>query len=162
MSFKFNADEVFQMAERIEKNGAKFYRKAAGFAEGDVSKTLLDLAIMEDSHIAVFAKMREELSDGDVGITTFDPDGLAQSYIEAMTDGVIFDTTIDPSEKITGSESTEMVFNIAIGLEKDSIVFYQIMKRVVPEKLGKDKLDEIIAEEVRHIALLRMASAYSG
>ena len=26
----FNADEVFEMAEQIEKNGAKFYRNAAG------------------------------------------------------------------------------------------------------------------------------------
>ena len=29
MSEVFNADEVFEMAEKIEKNGADFYRKAA-------------------------------------------------------------------------------------------------------------------------------------
>lgn len=35
MSFNFNADEIFEMAEEIERNGAKFYRKAA---EGSVSE----------------------------------------------------------------------------------------------------------------------------
>ena len=29
MSITFNADEVFEMAEQIERNGAKFYREAA-------------------------------------------------------------------------------------------------------------------------------------
>ena len=29
MSYEFNADEVFEIAEQIERNGAKFYRTAA-------------------------------------------------------------------------------------------------------------------------------------
>ena len=43
MSMPFNADEVFEMAEQIERNGGKFYRAAAKkFPE--VSKLLLNLA----------------------------------------------------------------------------------------------------------------------
>ncbi len=30
MSYDFNADEIFEMAEQIEKNGAAFYRKMGG------------------------------------------------------------------------------------------------------------------------------------
>ena len=29
MSTKFSADEIYEMAEQIERNGAAFYRKAA-------------------------------------------------------------------------------------------------------------------------------------
>jgi len=29
MSYDFNADEVFEMAEQIERNGVRFYREAA-------------------------------------------------------------------------------------------------------------------------------------
>ena len=29
MSYDFNADEVFEIAEQIERNGAKFYRTSA-------------------------------------------------------------------------------------------------------------------------------------
>ncbi len=42
----------------------------------------------------------------------------------------------------------------AILAEKDSIVFYLGMKELVPEGLGKDKVDKIIKEEMSHIRLL--------
>ena len=38
--------------------------------------------------------------------------------------------------------------------EKDSIVFYLGMKEIVPENLGKTKIDQIIKEEMAHIKLL--------
>ena len=42
----------------------------------------------------------------------------------------------------------------AIGLEKDSIIFYLGMKELVPENLGKNRIDKIIKEEMGHIRLL--------
>jgi rubrerythrin len=39
-------------------------------------------------------------------------------------------------------------------MEKDSIVFYVGIKDLVPEKLGKNKIDNIIDEEKKHILLL--------
>jgi rubrerythrin len=42
----------------------------------------------------------------------------------------------------------------AMAAEKDSIVFYLGMKDLVPENLGKDKIDQIIKEEMSHIRLL--------
>ena len=60
MGITFNADEIFTMAEEIERNGAKFYRKAAkGNAEG---KDMLEqLAKMEDQHLATFSSMHKEI-----------------------------------------------------------------------------------------------------
>jgi rubrerythrin len=62
MSYDFNADEVFEMAEQLERNGAKFYRDAA---EGDVDQSnkqmLLDLSAMEEDHEKTFQSMRAEL-----------------------------------------------------------------------------------------------------
>ena len=46
------------------------------------------------------------------------------------------------------------VLHTAIGLERDSIVFYLGMKELVPENFGKDKIDGIIKEEMGHIKLL--------
>ena len=42
----------------------------------------------------------------------------------------------------------------AIDLEKESIVFYQGMKEFVPESLGKNKINDIIKEEMKHIRIL--------
>ena len=61
MSYDFNADNVFEMAEQIERNGALFYRQAANdVADPDAKQFLLDLAAMEDDHEKTFAVMRKK------------------------------------------------------------------------------------------------------
>jgi rubrerythrin len=55
MSITFNADEIFEMAEEIERNGAKYYREAAEKAsEKETKQMLLDMATMEDGHLQTF------------------------------------------------------------------------------------------------------------
>jgi len=155
MSVTFNADEIFAIAEQIERNGARFYRKAAEGAAGETGKDmLLGLAEMEDAHEKTFAAMRAELSAGDKGGISFDPDDEGEKFLQAVADGHIFDTKVDPSEKLTGSETLAQILTTAIGLEKDSVVFYLGIKNAVGNALGKDKIDGIIAEEMSHVALL--------
>jgi len=155
MGVTFNADEVFAIAEQIERNGAKFYRKAAAGSAGNAAKDmLLTLAEMEDEHEKTFAGMRAELAAKDKGGIVFDPDSEAELFLQAVADGHIFDTKVDPSEKLTGKETLAEILTTAVGLEKDSVVFYLGMKSAVAEKLGKDKIDGIIAEEMGHVALL--------
>ena len=145
----FNADEIFEMAEQIERNGAKFYRKAAESIADDDRDLLLRLAAMEDEHERTFAAMRSELSEDEKTPLTFDPDNEAALYLQAMADGKVFKS--DPSESLSGNESIQDILKTAIGLEKDSIVFYTSMKDVVPKSAGKEKVDAIIKEEIGHI-----------
>ncbi len=155
MTVKFNSDEIYEIAERIEKNGANFYRKAAENFDNESAKTTLQgLASMEEEHRIIFAAMRAEISEQEKEQTLYDPDDDVKKYLRAIADGHVFDMQTDPSSKLTGSETFEEVVQIAIGLEKDSIIFYLGMKDMVPEALGKDKLDHIIAEEKRHIVTL--------
>ncbi len=145
----FNADEIFEMAEQIERNGAKFYRKAAESIADDDRDLLLRLAAMEDEHERTFAAMRGQLSEDEKTPITFDPDNEAALYLQAMADGKVFKS--DPSEALSGDESIQDILKTAIGLEKDSIVFYASMKDVVPKSAGKEKVDAIIKEEIGHI-----------
>ena len=144
----FNADEIFEMAEQIERNGAKFYRKAAE-SIADARDLLLRLAAMEDEHERTFAAMRSELSEDEKTPLTFDPDNEAALYLQAMADGNVFKS--DPSESLSGNESILDILKTAIGLEKDSIIFYTSMKDVVPKTAGKEKVDAIIKEEIGHV-----------
>ena len=149
MSIDFNADEVFEIAEQIERNGAEFYRTAAEHISDENKKQLLyDLAEMEDEHEKTFQIMRRKLSQDEKTVTTFDPEGESEKYLRALADTRIF------YEKEIITSSFKEILKSAITAEKDSIVFYVGMKDVVPAHLGKDKLDGIIKEEMSHIKLL--------
>jgi rubrerythrin len=149
MSYDFNADEIFEMAEQLERNGAAFYRNAAAGVSDAASKDLLEnLAAMEDDHEKSFVAMRKDLTAVQKGTTVFDPQGDAVAYLKALADTRVF------FEKEIDTTSMKEILKAAIGAEKDSIVFYLGMKEAVPEKLGKDRIDGIIKEEMGHIRLL--------
>ena len=149
MSFEFNADEVFEVAEEIERIGAKFYRDAANdISDPKKKKILLDLAIMEDEHEQTFKKLRSELTRNEKLMTTFDPNGESEDYLKSLARTRVF------YQKELYTNSFKEILKSAITAEKDSIVFYLGMKDVVPSHLGKEKLDNIIKEEMSHIRLL--------
>jgi rubrerythrin len=149
------ADEIFEIAEQIERNGSRFYRRAAqGVTDSRARQVLLDLAAMEDEHERVFAAMRGELLEQERAPRVPDPYGEAILYVRGMADGHVFDVRTDPAERLTGKETMEEVLRTAIGLEKDSIVFYLGLKEIVPERLSKQRIDDIIKEEMGHIAVL--------
>ncbi|MCK4293436.1 MAG: ferritin family protein [Planctomycetes bacterium] len=152
MPIPFNADEVFEMAEQTERNGAKFYRAAAEKLP-DLRQVLLDLAAIEDEHEQTFAAMRAEFSAAEP-LPVFDPDDQAQMYLRVMADGNVFDTKADPVELLADKNTPQEVLMTAIGLEKDSVVFYVGLKGSVSRKAGKDKVQAIIGEEISHIATL--------
>lgn len=147
--YDFNADDIFEMAEQLERNGAKFYRTAADQVGDDSAKAFLTkLAEMEDDHEKTFAQMRKELSAPEKASTVFDPEGDAVHYLKALADTrVFFQKEIDTS-------SMEAILKDAITAEKDSIVFYLGMREAVPEEMGQSRLDDIIKEEMGHIRLL--------
>ena len=149
MIIDFTSDEVFEIAEQIERNGAKFYRTAAKNVSDIKKKQLLKhLAEMEDEHEQTFKTLRSKLKEDEKIVTTFDPDGEAEKYLRALADTRVF---YDKEIHLT---SLKEILKTAITTEKDSIVFYLGMKEVVPPHLGKEKLDEIIKEEMGHIKLL--------
>jgi len=149
MGIDFNADEVFEIAEQIERNGANFYRSVAEkVADSNKKQLLSDLAEMEDEHEQTFKNLRSELSQDEKTMTTFDPEDEAANYLRALAETRVF------YEKKIDTSSFEEILKTAITAEKDSIVFYLGMKDVVPAHLGKQKLDDIIKEEMGHIRLL--------
>ena len=156
MAITFNADEAFAMAEEIERNGRKFYLRAAEIVkEGPTNKLLLDLAAWEESHEKLFTSMRTELTEQEKTDMAIDPDGQAELYLRAMADTHVFNVNDDLVAGLSGDESHEEILNIALDFERDSILFFLGLKEVVPARLGSDKVDKIIHEEVGHVAYLK-------
>jgi rubrerythrin len=149
MMYDFSADDVFEMAKQMEKNGEAFYRKAADSVSDQDNKDLLNkLADMEVNHGKTFEALRSELSAKEKDSTVFDPEGDAALYLRALADTRVF------FEKEMDVSSLEKIFKSALEAEKDSIVFYLGMKDSVPENLGKSKIEAIIKEEMGHVRLL--------
>lgn len=149
MAFDFNAKDVFEMAKQIERNGVKFYEAAAAGVSGESEKKmLLALAKMEVQHEKTFADLEKELTEKETAATAFDPNNEAALYLKALADTkVFFDKKIDTS-------SMKEILKDAITAEKDSIVFYLGMRDLVPGKLGSQRIDDIIKEEMSHIRIL--------
>ncbi len=155
MGITFNANEIFEMAEEMERNGAKFYRKAAQNASDKQTKQmLLDMADMEEGHLATFQEMREQLSGQEKGGTIFDPDNQSALYLQAMADGRGYEGKITPTKELTGSETPKEILETALNSEKESVVFYFGLKGMVSVKAGRDKVKAIIIEELSHITTL--------
>lgn len=149
MSYPFNMDEIFEVAEQLERNGAKFYRDAAAkISDANEKKLLNHLAEMEDEHLKTFQTMHADIGAKAKQSTVFDPNGEMAAYLRSLADTRVF------YKKEIDLSSMKEILKAALTAEKDSIVFYLGMKDVVPEKLGKPKLDDIIKEEMSHIRLL--------
>jgi rubrerythrin len=143
------------MAEQIERNGAKFYRQAAQNAsDKNIKKMLLDMAAMEGDHLKVFEKMREQLSGLEAAQTAFDPDNQATMYLQTMADARSWEGKIAPDKELKGDESIKEILEIALNSEKESVVFYSGLRELVSARAGRDKVDEIILEELSHITNL--------
>jgi rubrerythrin len=154
MSAIFNAEEIFRIAEQIERNGVLFYEKAAERFQGEARQRLAALSVMEKVHGQLFTAMRKEIFEGDSRDAMPDPDQEVQKYLAAFADGTIFTVKSDPAGLLTGTESPEEIIRLAIQLEKDSVVFYVGIREAVPELMGRDKIEKIIKEEMSHITLL--------
>ena len=160
MAITFNVDEIFEMAEQIERNAAKFYREAAK-KSGDktATKTFVNLAMMEDGHLRTFAEMRKKLTPAEREMAEFDPQSQAVCYLQAMADTHGTEGKKGRSEMLTGQESMQEILKIAVAAEKDSIIFYTALKDLVDPDRGKDKVEAIISEELGHLATIKLMLA---
>ncbi|MFA5292549.1 MAG: ferritin family protein [Phycisphaerae bacterium] len=156
MTASFTIAEIFEIAEQIERNGAKFYRLAAEKTKDKSLKPFfLRLAEMEDNHEKIFADMRANLltQSDDAGV--FDPDNEVIYYLKAMAKNAGWEGKAAPKVEFTGNETPEQVLKIAIAAERASIDYYIGIKELVKSQAGKSKIDEIIREEMGHVVTLQ-------
>ena len=155
MAITFSAAEVLEMAEKIERDGANFYRTAAErFDNPHIRQLFTELAAWENKHEEVFATMREQLTRTDEKSGDLDSDEDLSLYLRAMRGLDVFGGKTDTPEKLTGNESMKDILKKAIDKEKHSIVYYNALKAFVAPETDKEKINDIIREEMRHIRIL--------
>jgi len=157
VSISLNAIEVFEIAERMERNSVNFYRKAAkAFTDENLSAILHSLSEFEKEHEKNYANMRKQISTKEWDLITFDPENEIALYLQKIADSHVFDPKKDPAAQLKDKGTIADILNFAIESEKNSIIFYLGLKNYVPATTGKNKVDEIINEEMSHITELNL------
>lgn len=155
MKTEFSADEILKMAEQLEKNGAAFYKFAAKEVSNEhIRKLLLDLANWEEGHQKTFARMRntwEAKAEGKKTLATNDRNAL---YLQMLLDTHLFDFQTDHMELIKSKTTVDDVLQMAVKIEKDSVIFYLSLKNFFPDMDDRTIIDRIIEEEMDHITFL--------
>jgi rubrerythrin len=148
----FTAAEALQMAMEIETNGEAFYQAvAAQTANPDVKALFEDLAVQERGHYRVFERMLEEVKPA--------PEFPAADYDEYKT---YLQTTLDnalfagPDKALTMADEAqdwEAAIRVAIGFEKDTLLFFYDVREMVSEA-DREAISGVIREEKRHLRQL--------
>ncbi len=154
MPIRFNADEILQIAQEIERSGNLFYSTAAQHVTDiSIRELLLNLAKWEQIHEEIFSNMRAELEQSEKEATSYDPQNQLADFLKHVAEGKVFPISKSDFEDFT-EKPIEEVIEEALTKEKDSIIFYTAMINFTPAKLGKEKIKKIIDEEIGHIAQL--------
>jgi rubrerythrin len=152
MDIKYTVDEVYEIAEQIERNGGIFYRKAAEVVgDEDAAAKLLDLAEQEDRHEAVFRGLRERLVPEEGRISLYDRDRVVALHLQALANREVFSTSQAPEDVLTGNESLADIIKMAIGKEWDTILYYSAIRGLMGSADDIAAIDEIIHQEEIHV-----------
>ena len=146
----FSIREIIDIAIKIEKNGESFYRDAMEkISNPELKPVLLFLADQEHEHAQWFEKLKHKTKK------TGSEQKVAE-ISEAMLQSLIGDQkfSLDDAE-LSELDTVQSLLELAIEVEKDTIVFYQMLQAFIEDSDTLDGLNEIIAEENRHIELLK-------
>ncbi|MBU1083688.1 MAG: ferritin family protein [Candidatus Omnitrophota bacterium] len=151
MDNKFSGCEIVEMAVQIEKNGKDFYTVLSDITNSpDVGGIFDYLAGAEEKHMEIF----RGIFDGACGYEPAEAyPGEYFAYIKALAGQYVF-TVKDKGKELGKSvKSLEEGIELAIGFEKDSILFYEEVKKNVP-KGSEGMVEGIITEEKAHLRQL--------
>ncbi|MDR1109696.1 MAG: ferritin family protein [Deltaproteobacteria bacterium] len=153
MIYPFNAWDAFKIALTIEENGLRFYREAARKFSGPIADLFTSLAQEEEIHKAIFAKYLGSLPKEQP--TIYDPDNETDDYLKMMAGLNVFKSGAAQADSLLAGISTvREALALAMGFEKDSIVFFVQLKNA-SDTLGDEmSVDRLIMEEAKHLRKL--------
>ena len=151
MSIFFTGSELVNVAIDIEKSGIAFYDIMTRSTESEEARNAFKLlAVMERQHVEVFQDMLGEAGKYQSAATFTEEHA---GYIKSLVDSAVFSEEMLNSELANRVNSDIDAVELAIGAEKDSILFYYEMKEIMPEPVHP-VLTRIIAEEKGHLMQL--------
>lgn len=149
----FSGSELVDVALGIERNGVAYYSSLAELTMDALLKDTYNyLASMERTHLEIFQNMLDSIGK-------YQPKYAGESeeeyelYLKALIDSVVFTDDEVARQMARNASSPAEAIQIALGAEKDSIIFYSEMRDFLPER-DRPVADKVINEEKSHVRLL--------
>ncbi len=147
----FQAAEVLDMAIEIERMGLAFYRGCTAARASEQAAEVFEFAAeQEQQHIELFARMKRDLDQYTVPESY---PGETLAYVRGLIGDTIFATVDEAACSAEEMPDVDSAIDKAVRLERQSIAFYSGLREVVRPS-EHDAIDEVIAEEHRHIRRL--------
>ncbi len=145
----FSVREIIDMAIQIERNGEGYYRGALErISEPSLESLLLFLADQEHEHARWFEDLKNRVKVSTEAGEAAEVDG---EVLQRLVGSQRF--SLDDVD-VTELDGVKRLLEVSIELEKDTILFYQMLQAFIDDPDTLEGLNEIIAEENRHIQML--------
>ena len=146
----FSAIEIIDLAIKLEKNGEAVYRGAIEKVSSPEFVPLLEwIADEEVKHADWFAQLKLNLETKNEN--PFGEEKSRELFNEMLGDKNFSLKDID----FSSIEAIDDLVEIFVEFEKDSIIFYEVLKPFVEDPAARDYLKKIVDEEKRHIERLK-------
>ena len=145
----FTVADIREIAVQIEKNGEAAYRKAAEMVDDrTVREIFLWMAEEEKRHGNFFAE-----------IDSAEPISEEQRELELMGRQLLQEMVADQTfsldqEMLLETDDFKAALSQAQVLEQDTIMFYEFLLNLVGDDQTREQLEQVIAEEKRHVEQL--------
>jgi len=147
----FSASEIMEIGIKIEENGRDFYREAAARSKNESAVKIFELlAGEEEEHMKKFESILSAVKRYEPGEAY--PNEYF-SYIKSLSGEYVFTKDKKGAEIAAAVNSDKEAVDLGIGFEKDSILFYEEMKKFVLEE-EKNIVDKLLDQEKQHLRKL--------
>jgi len=146
----FTAQDILEIAVRLENNGEKTYRVAGRRTSDPALRSLLEwMADQERSHAHWFGQLKARVVKGeDHHLMT----ELSRALVEDVIQGQVFSLQEVDFDAI---ETPDQMVRTFIGFEDDTIGFYEVLKTFIEDPDTALQMQRIIDEEKKHLAQFR-------
>ncbi len=146
----FSAKEIIELAIKIEKNGEAVYRSAIEKVPNPELVPLLEwMADEEVKHANWFAELKHNLK-------TKNENPFVEEMGHELFNEMLGDKNFSLKDvDFATIEEIDDLIETFIEFEKDSIIFYEVLKPFVEDPVVWKYLSKIIDEEKHHIELLK-------
>lgn len=146
----FSANEILDMAIKIEKNGEAVYRDAIEKLSKPELLLLLEwMADEEAKHADWFSNLKHNFKEK-----------RANPFMEEMSRELFDDLLGDKNFSLkdvdfSSIDKIDDLIAIFIDFEKDSVLFYEVLETFIEDPVTLENLNKIIEEENNHIKKLQ-------